>query len=188
LKSLCTAAGVFVLLAACASSRPDHFYTLTPLPQGALGARSAPAVQAALRLSVPVSVDRPQMVLNSSADGIDVMEHERWAAPLSDLMTQALARDIELRRTDLLVTGSGAYRANDPVVKLTVDVVQLSVRRGERASLVAHWRILDSAGGKDVTGGDEFSAALGRDDYGAVARALSECLGQLADRLVEQMR
>ena len=158
MNSRCTAASVLLLLAACASSRPDHFYTLNPLPQGALGARSAPAAQAALRLSVPVSADRPQMVLNTSADGIDVMEHERWAAPLSDLMAQTLARDLELRRADMLVAGPGAYRAKDPVVKITVDVVQITVHRGGRASVAAHWRIIDSGGAKDVAGGDEFSA------------------------------
>jgi len=188
LKSSSAAAALLLLLCACASSRPDHFYILTPLPQGPAAARPVPAVQAALKLSVPSLADRPEMLLNTSAGGIDVLEHERWAAPLADLMTQTLARDLELRRADMLVAGPGAYRAKDPVVKITVDVVQITVHRGGRASVAAHWRIIDSGGAKDVAGGDEFSAAVNREDYAAVAQALSECLGQLADRLVEQMR
>jgi uncharacterized lipoprotein YmbA len=161
---------------------------LTPLPQGPAAARPVPAVQAALRLSVPSLADRPEMLLNTSTGGIDVLEHERWAAPLDDLMTQTLARDIELRRADLLVFGSGAYRGKDPVVNITVEVVQVTVHRGGRASIAAHWRIIDTGGAKDVAGGDEFSAALASEDYAAIAQALSECLGKLADRLVEQMR
>jgi len=188
LKSSSTAAALLMLLCACASSRPDHFYILTPLPQGPAAARPVPAVQAALRLSVPSLADRPEMLLNTSAGGIDVLEHERWAAPLADLMTQTLARDIELRRADMLVFGPDAYRAKDPVVKITVEVVQITVHRGGRAGIAAHWRIVDSGSAKDVAGGDEFSAALGSEDYAAVAQALSECLGKLADRLVEQMR
>ncbi len=187
MKSSSTAAALLLLLGACASSRPDHFYILTPLPQGPASARSVPAAQAALRLSVPSLVDRPEMLLNSAAGGVDVLEHERWAAPLGDLMTQTLARDIELRRADVVVFGPGAYRAKDAALKITVDVVQITVRRAGRASIAAHWRIIDSGSSKEAAGGDEFSAALGGEDYAAVAQALSECLGQLADRLVEQM-
>jgi hypothetical protein len=66
--------------------------------------------------------------------------------------------------------------------------VQVTVRKGERASIEAHWRILDTRTGGDSAGGEVFSAPVGRDDYAAVPQALSECLGLLADRLMAQMR
>ncbi len=186
MKSSATAAALLALLSACVSTRPDHFYILTPLPQGPIAARPAQAVQATLRLGVPSVVDRPEMLLNTTAGGISVLEHERWAAPLADLMAQTLARDLELRRPDILVS-SGAYRAKDPALRITIDVVQLTVHSAGRASLAAHWRIVDSDG-KGVAGGDEFTAAVAGEDYAYIAQALSECLGKLADRLVEQMR
>ena len=128
------------------------------------------------------------MVLNTSADDVTIQEHERWAAPLSDLVWQTLARDLERRRSDLLVADSGVNRASGSAIRVNVDVVQLTVHRGRQASIEAHWRILDPRTGKDVTGGDVFSSPLGEDDYAAVAQALSQCLGLLADRLAGQMQ
>jgi uncharacterized protein len=183
LPALCTV----TLLGACASRQPDQFYILSVQPQGVTEARTTPATQVTLRMTLPSLVDRPEMILNTSADGVTVLEHERWAAPLADLATQTLARDIERRRLDVLVADSGIDRSGGTAVKITVDVVQMTVHRGDRASIEAHWRILDPRNSKTVVGGDVFSAPLGQDGYAAIAQAFSDCLGLLADRLVGQM-
>jgi len=176
------------LLGACATSHPDHFYILSVQPQGAIEARTAPAAQVSLRVTLPSLVDRSEMTLNTSTNGVVVLEHERWAAPLADLAAQTLARDLELRRSDLLVTTQGADRAGAAVVKMTVDLVQISIRRGEQASVEAHWRISDPRNGGDVVGSGVFSAPVAQDGDAAVPQALSACLGLLADRLGQQMR
>ena len=187
MKSFLAAACFLGLLCACVASRPDHFYILTAQPQSAGEARTTPATQVSLRVTLPSLVDRSEMILNTSANGVLVLEHERWAAPLADLTTQTLARDLELRRSDMLVAGQNAGRS-DAAVKVTVDLVQMTVHRGERASIEAHWRISDPRTGGDVVGSEVFSAAVAQDDYAALPQALSACLGLLADRLVGQMR
>jgi uncharacterized protein len=186
-KPLLAAASAMILLSACAS-HPDHFYILSTQPAGAAEARTSPVALAALRVTLPSVVDRPEMVLNTSADDVIVQEHQRWAAPLADLVTQTLARDLERRRSDLLVADSSVNRTSGSVIKIDVDVVQLTVHRGRQASIEAHWRILDPRTGKEAVGGDVFSAPLGQDDYAAVAQALSQCLGLLADRLAATLR
>lgn len=188
MKSLLTAGCALSLLCACATSRPEHFYILSALPQGMSDARMTPATQVRLRVTLPSLVDRSEMVLNTSTNGVMVLEHERWAAPLADLVTQTLARDLERRRSDLLVGGQSGSRSGEAAVKVTVDLVQVTVRRGEQASIEAHWRILDPRTGVDVVGSEMFKAPLGQDGYAAVPQALSECLGLLADRLVGQLR
>ncbi len=188
MKSLLPAVYALTLLAACAARQPDHFYILSVQPPGGSEARTMPTIPVALKLTLPSLVDRPEMILNTSAEGIRVLEHERWGAPLADLAAQTLARDIERRRGDVLVGASGTERSGGTAIKVAVDVVQMTVRRGDRASIEAHWRILDPRTGRIAMGGDVFSAPLGEQDYAAVAQALSECLGLLAGRLVEQMR
>jgi uncharacterized lipoprotein YmbA len=180
------AAACLCLLSACAAVRPDHYYILSSQPQGAREARTTPATQVILRVSLPSLVDRAEMVLNT-ADGVIVLEHERWAAPLTDLVAQTLAEDIERRRADLLVAGQGVIHPGETAIKVTVDLVQVTVRRGEHASIDAHWRILDARTAKDVVGGEVFSAPLARDGYAAVVQGLSDCLGLLADRLMAQL-
>lgn len=188
MKSLLTASCFLGLLCACASSRPDHFYILSAQPPGPSTPRTTPAAQVWLRVALPSLVDRSEMILDTSANGVIVLEHERWAAPLADLMTQTLARDLERRRSDLLVAGPSVGRADEGAIKVTVDLVQVSVRQGDRANVEAHWRIADSRRGDDVVGGEVFSVHLAQDDYAAVPQALSDCLGLLADRLAAQMR
>jgi uncharacterized lipoprotein YmbA len=181
-KPFLTAAGLACTLCACAAGRPDHFYVLTPEPQAASAARGAPALQATLKVTVPSLVDRAEMVLNTSPDGIVALEHERWAAPLADLVTQTLARNLELRRSDLLIAGRSVNRAG-AAVNVAVDIVEVTVRRGQRATIETRWRIFDARSSKDVVGGEAFSAPVNRGDYAEVARALSDCLSLLADRL-----
>jgi uncharacterized lipoprotein YmbA len=187
-KAVLAAVCTLSLLSACATSRRDHFYILSVQPQGAIEARTAPATLVTLKVTLPSLVDRSEMILNTSVDGVIVLEHERWAAPPTDLVTQALARDLERRRADLLVADPNVNRPNAVDIKITVDVVQMTARRGARTTLETHWRILDAHTGKAMVGGDVFSAPLGQDSYADVAQALSECLALVADRLVGQMR
>ena len=185
MKSL-TAVLSSCLLCACAAVRPDHYYILSSQPPGDIAPRSASARQVLLRVSLPSLVDRPEMVLNTADDGVTVLEHERWAAPLTDLAVQTLARDLERRRADLLVTGAG-LSPGGAALKVTVEVVQVTARRGSGVSMDAHWRIFDMLAGKEWMGGEVFNAPLAEEDYSAVARALSDCLGLLADRLIAQL-
>jgi uncharacterized lipoprotein YmbA len=184
MKAVSAALCLLGLLCACATGQPDHFYILNPQPQGANTARAPSPTQVMLRVTLPSLVDRSEMVLNTSAEGVIVLEHERWAAPLADLVTQTLARDIERRRGDMLVTN----RAIDAKTRIIVDVVQMTMHRGQQASVEAHWRIIEADVGKNSVGGDVFSAPLGQEGYAAVAQALSDCLGLLADRLVGEVR
>jgi uncharacterized protein len=177
-----------MLLNACVSSRPDHFYILSALPQQAVEARPPSEVQAALKVTLPPWADRSEMLLNTSAGEVIVLEHERWAAPLADLVRQTLGVDIERRRADMTVTDRGVNGSKAAPIGITVDVVQMAVHRGERARIEARWRIHDPRTGSDAVGGGEFEAALAGEGYSSVAQAFSECLGALADRLVQQLR
>jgi uncharacterized lipoprotein YmbA len=175
------------LLQSCATSRPDHFYILIAQPGEMTDKRTAPRTPVLLSVSLPSPVDRAEMVLNTGTDAVAVLEHERWAAPLSELVAQTLARDLERRRADLLVGGRSDGRLGAADFKVTIDVVQLSIFKGGRASIETHWRILEVRTGKEMTGGDVFGALSKEDSYAAAAQALSDCLGLLADRLVAQL-
>jgi uncharacterized lipoprotein YmbA len=185
MKSPLAALCLLSVLCACAASRPDRFYVLSVQPPGSVQARTSPATEVSLKVALPSMVDRGEMIIQTSADGVRVLEHERWAAPLADMITETLARDLERRRADLLVTGAG--RASGPLVKINLEFLQMTVRQGGTASIEAHWHILDPRSGKDVVGGELFSTPLSTDDYAGIAQAVSGCLSLLADRLIAQM-
>ena len=137
-------AGGAALLAACAAA-PDHFYTLSTLPDTSVATATTLTRHVILNVTVPSAVDRHEMVINVSTDRVVILEHERWAGDLSDLVSQTLARDIEKRRNDVLVGDRGFDQAHTTPIKIKVDVVQMSASRAGRAILEAHWRVVDAA-------------------------------------------
>jgi uncharacterized lipoprotein YmbA len=173
--------GAVAILAGCAGQR-DHFYALTTLPENAPAPTAAFTTHVLLTISLPPVIDRRQMVI-ATADQLLVFEHERWAAPLSELVAQTLARDIERRRADVLVADRSFDQASLIPVRIRVDVVRMSVREGAQATLEAHWRVVDARRNTDEVGGETFQSPVAAGDYAAIARAFSNDLSSLADRL-----
>ena len=174
------------ILEGCAAPR-DHFYGLTTMPANARAATTGFTTHVTLTVSVPPVVDRRQMVIATSTDQLLVLEHERWAAPLSELVVQTLGRDLEQRRADVLVADRGFDQPSLQPVKIRVDIVRMSVRVGGQATLEAHWRVLDTRRNTDEVGGETFESPVTGEDYAAVARAFSSALSSLADRLAAKI-
>jgi uncharacterized protein len=172
-------------LAACAS-QPDRFYTLGAVPDAASAPRPAITTQVVLGISIPATVDRREMVLAGTGDQVVILEHERWAAPMSDLIADTLGLDIERRRPDVVVA-ERTFDRSSATVTVKIDIVRLSARLGGDAALEAHWRIVDAQSKSDEVGAGVFTAPVEGGDYAAVARAFSASLGSLADRVVAKL-
>src|SRR4051812_5757827 len=99
MKSIQAAAclGISALLAACATTDNDHFYTLN----GPVAA-SAPANAAAgqpvyiemLAVNVPAQVKRKELVVTTGAGKVDMLDHHRWIGPLADEIGHALSLQV----------------------------------------------------------------------------------------------
>lgn len=178
---------VSLMLTACAS-KPDHFYTLNVVPEAVRGTLTAPTVHVLLQVNVPVLVDRAEMIVNTAQNAVLILDHQRWAPPLSDQVSQTLARDLEQRRPDVLVADRTFDQARSPPVTLKVDLVTMTVQRAGRATIEARWRVLDASNGIDQIGGGFFEAPVNGTSYTSVAQAYSQALGALADQLVTTLR
>jgi uncharacterized lipoprotein YmbA len=175
-----------VLLTGCVARQRDHFYVLDAQPAGGRESRSQFDRQITLRVTVPSLVDRAEMVLASPA-GVAVMDHERWAAPLADLVTAALSRNLEQRRNEVEVLSKTADHAGIPLVRMTVDIDQITAHLGSQLIVETHWRVIDARTGRELLGRDMFLSPQPPQSYAEVAAALSACIGSLADRLASQI-
>jgi uncharacterized lipoprotein YmbA len=182
-SSQLAALGFAGLLAACAG-KPDHFYTLSVLPDAPRGALVTPVVHVLLQVSVPVLVDRAEMVVTTSGNGVAILDHERWTPLLSDQVAETLSRDLEQRRADLMVGDRGFDQGGAVPVTVKVDIVRMSVQRNGQALIEAHWRIVNPNAGLDAIGSDTSQATVHGDSYAAIAQSYSQALSELADRLV----
>jgi uncharacterized lipoprotein YmbA len=176
--SLCAA----LLLCGCVTRQHDHFYLLEVQPPGPAASRSQFNRQVTLQVTVPSMVDRGEMVL-MTASGVSILDHERWAAPLADLVTATLGQDIERRRNDVVVLPRSANHAGIPLIRMMVEIDRVTARFGSPVTIETHWRITDVGSGRETLGRDVFASAQQPQNYADIAAALSACVALLADRL-----
>jgi len=186
MKRLCLGLCALLLLAGCVTRHPDRFYILDPRPAAAAESRSQFDRQMTLRVTVPSLVDRGEMVI-ATPDGVTVMDHERWAAPLADMVAAALAQDLERRRGDIVVLPKSANHAGLPLVRVTVEIDSLTARLGDHLSIETHWGVTDARTGKESLGRNVFVSQEQPRSYAEIAAALSACIALLADRLAGEI-
>ena len=171
-----------LLISACVSG-PDRFYSLQPVPAAAASARQQFIAEVSVRVSVPSVVDRNQIVLDVGSS-MQVLEHERWASPLSDQLTTTLGQDLEQRRPDVLITsrplsqGTGLAR-----FAIQVEIVTLNLRRNGAVQMEVRWRVDPSGDRPSSLGREMFSEVPADGTAAAIAAALSRCVANLAERL-----
>jgi uncharacterized lipoprotein YmbA len=186
LKSLPFLLCVLILAGGCATRHRDHFYVLDARPAGARESRSQFDRQVVLSVTVPSVVDRGEMVL-AGVNGVTVLDHERWAAPLADLVTATLGQDIERRRADVVVLPRSADQAGIPLTRIVLEIDQVTARLGDEVSIEAHWRVTDARTGKVSIGREVLPSSQRPQNYTDFASALSDCIALLADRLVREI-
>jgi len=179
-------AGTLALAGGCAARQRDHFYVLDAQPAGSDDSRTQFGRQIVLRVTVPSLVDRGEMVLTTTG-AVTVLDHERWAAPLADLVTTTLGRDIERRRGDVLVLSRGADQAGIPLVRMSIEIDQVTARLGDSVTIQTHWRVTDAVTGKVSIGRDTFASPQHAQSYTEVATGLSTCIALLAERLTREI-
>jgi len=185
MKSLSLTALVF-LLSGCVTRQADHFYVLDSLPGQAAPPRSQFDRQVTLQITVPSLLDRGEMII-AGEGRVSIMDHERWAAPLTDMISGALSRDIERRRGDIVVLPRGVDKAGIPLVRITVEIDQVTARLADHLSIEAHWRVTDARTGKEVLGRNTFISPQQPQNYAEVAAAFSACIALLADKLTAEI-
>lgn len=185
MKSLALALSM-LLLAGCVSRQHDHFYVLNPLPAAVSAPRSQFDRQVTVRVTIPSMVDRGEIVI-ATPSGVSVMDHERWAAPLADMVNGVLAQDIERRRGDVVVLPKSADKAGIPLFRIVVEIDQVKARMGDHLSIETHWRVTDARTGKETLGRDSFVSHQQPQSYTEFAAAFSDCIALLADRLVAEI-
>lgn len=175
-----------LLLTGCVTRQPDHFYVIEPEPAAVAASRSQFDRQVTLRVTIPSLIDRGEMVVDTSS-GVSVMDHERWAAPLADMITSALGQDLERRRAAVVVLSRSADKTGIPLFRVAVEIDQVSTRFGEPLSVDTHWRVTDARSGKETLGRDTFVSPGKVQNYAEVAAALSACIALMADRLAGEI-
>jgi hypothetical protein len=148
--------GAVLALAGCASTPPEHFYSLSNgmgvgvAPKGQTPAPAAGYYIEMPAVTVPQQVARNQMVVTTGAGRIDLLEFDRWASPPAAEIGQALSLAVsgELGTIDVFRTPSpdGA-----PVYRISTNVQRFESAPGKYALIDAVWSVRLVGGNKVLT-------------------------------------
>jgi uncharacterized lipoprotein YmbA len=170
----------------CGTTAPSRFYTLdaTAVADGAASLGTAIMVGP---VSIPAAVDRPEFVVQTAPNRVDIDEFNRWAAPLNDGIAQAVAGDL----VKLLGTPNvaAAPMANfEPAYRVTIDVQHFDSVQGQAALLEAVWTVHQTAGGATRSGRTVAREAVQGDGFDALAAAHSRALAKLSADIAAAIR
>jgi uncharacterized lipoprotein YmbA len=184
---ICAAVGlvcaVAVLAAGCGTSPPSRFYTLS--------ATSAPAGSTSTMLvavgpvTVPAVVDRPEFVVSTGANQVKLDEFNRWASPLQDNLTRAIAENlVALLGTPRVIVFPQALATN-PDYRVAIEIRTFDSAPGTAATIDAVWTIRRAKDGKTYTGRTSARESVADASYEALAAAHSLAVARLSKDIAD---
>ena len=178
-------ASVAAIAAGCASA-PSQFYTLN----SAAKADGSPAVDYAVMVgpvSVPAEVDRPQFTVQVAPNRVAVDEFNRWAAPLGDNITRAVAGDLAALLGTSKVSATPLANFN-PDYLVTIDIQQFETVPGKSVLVDAVWAVRKTKGGAAQSGRTVASEPVSGSSFDALAAAHSRALAKVSGDIAAAIR
>jgi hypothetical protein len=135
---------IAMALAGCAGSEPSNYYLLSALPAPETPIRATPSDQLAVGVgpvTLPMYLDRPQLVTRASPNRLDLAEFNRWAEPLQDMFPRTLAENLSaLIGTDLVYV-LPRRRVPELDYQVAVEVFRFDRSADGEVKLLARWTI-----------------------------------------------
>jgi len=180
-------AGFISALTGCGASAESRFYALSSTATAA-GASSASATKVLVGpVSIPATVDRPEMVVQVPPNGVEVEEFNRWAAPLGDMISRTVATDLGGQLASSEITSQPLANFN-PTYKVTISVQRFDSVKGQEAILEAVWTVQSTSTGKSQSGSTVTHESTQGDSFEAIAAAHSRAVARLSSDIAVVIR
>jgi uncharacterized lipoprotein YmbA len=178
--------GLGTLAAGCGSSPPSRFYTLS-------GTATPPAASSNLSVAVgpvtiPAAVDRPQIVVSTSANQVELDEFNRWASPLANNISRVVAVNLVALLGTPNVTLFPQMLAADADFRVAIEVQRFDSTPGEAAVLDAVWIVRRAKDGKSDTGRTTVRETVQEKSIDALVAAHSRAMARLSQAIAAAVR
>jgi uncharacterized lipoprotein YmbA len=175
---VCLAAAVALALTACTTPENAYFTLNTTGGSPDSAARGAGRSLSIDDVAIPAYLDRPQIVVRTDQNRVEVREYERWMEPLDDMIRRVLLADLSRVSGADSVSVSAANAADSLSVTITA-----FGEEAHRAVLRGAWSIKPRD--KDAKRGAEhrfyFDAPVEGQDTASAVAALSTLIGRLSE-------
>lgn len=181
-----TLCALTTLAAGCGSTPASRFYTLNS-PAVAAVTPSNLSVSVG-PVSIPGAVDRPQIVVSTGANQVGLDEFNRWAAPLQNDISRAVAENIAALLGATRVTQFPQTLSVDPDFRVTIEVQRFESTLGESTMLDAVWAVRRTKDGKSETGRTKVRETVAQNGYDALVAAHSRAVARMSQDIAEAVR
>ncbi|HEX7230912.1 MAG TPA: PqiC family protein [Candidatus Binatia bacterium] len=178
---------ILIALAAGCSSRPANFYTLRGAAASAATTSSNFSV-AVGPVSIPAMLDRPQLVLTTGPNQVAIDEFNRWAAPLQNIISRAVAENLTVMLGTSLVTLFPDATSMEAVYRAVIDVQRFESALGDAATLDAVWLIRRMKDGVSQTGRTTAREPASGKDYAVLVAAQNRAVERLSQDIANAVR
>ena len=184
LAMLAVVGSLAVSLASCSSS-PSRFYTLSAT---ATASTAASKLSVAVGpVSIPAAVDRPQIVVSSSANQVSLDDFNRWASPLQDNIARVVADNLVALLGTSKVTLFPPGLNTEVDYRVTIEVRNFESAPGKSAALDAVWTVRRTKDGKTETGRTSVREPA-KEGFDELAAAHSRGVARLSQDIADAVR
>lgn len=171
---------LFGLLGGCGTSPPSRLYVIEPMTMTGSTNAAASLTIAIGPITLPEYLNRREILTHDEPYRVNAAEFDRWAEPLDQGITAALAENLSiLIPTDHVVTyPSDSAQQVDYAVQ--VRIISFGAEPNGDIALQAFWVIRGSADGPAIRGKARYSEQRRGNDVVDIVAAMSRALEQLS--------
>lgn len=154
---------VVLTMAACSASPEVRYYTLSAAATDRIEtpAGRAGRTYALDAVAIPDLLDRPQIVLRSSENVVEMLDYDRWAAPLPDQLRRVFAADLSARLGANAIIDPGLPSTQTAARRITISILEFEPGLGRESVVAASWAI-SGVGSKSATNSGEMKTFKAR--------------------------
>jgi uncharacterized protein len=177
---------VALLTWGCGSTPASRFYTLSASASTLPATATSDLSVAVGPVSVPLAVDRPQMVVTLNSNQVRLDELNRWASPLANDIARVVAENL----VSMLGTPRVTLSRQTPNIdyRAAIEVQRFESALGEAATLDAVWTVSHDADGRSRTGRTTAREAASDKSYDALTAAHSRAVARLSRDIADAVR
>jgi hypothetical protein len=138
-------------------------------------------------VTIPASLDQPQIVIEGGQNQVQIDEFNRWAGPLNDNIARVVAQNLEVLLA-MPEVASGPLANFLPDYMVSIEVVRFRSVRGQGTQLEAIWTVRSVAKGAARSGHTTADETVSDESFAALAAAHSRALTKLSQDIASAIR
>jgi uncharacterized lipoprotein YmbA len=179
-----------LFVSGCGTSPDTRFYVLSAAqaPARPLAGQARVIALGVGPVELPEYLDRPQIVTRTGQNELRLAEFDRWAEPLKDSVSQALAENLAAYLPSRKVAAYPWKRSAQLDYQLVVKVIRFEGAGGESV-LNVRWSVSSGDGKTELLVRESrYAEPAAGTDYRAMVAAMSRALARFSRDVAEALR